>query len=476
METEYTVDNIENNTEIVEQNKTTSESNESIAYFIGVRGIAVKILSRFERSDAYLEKLLDNEIRNNNFNQMDRGLLTELVNGVIRWKWKLDWVLTGFYQGDYLKCLNIVKNALRVGIYQILYLNKIPLHAAVNESVEIVKKIQGEKTAGLVNAVLRNVARNIENVRFPGREDDLQYYLSVVYSHPRWMVKRWLDRFGEQEAEALLSANNRRPFIPIRINTLKATQESILQFLNEKGISYFVSRFIPTSIILKSPRLDIRSLGIFQEGAMTIQDTSAALAAKLAMPEPGQNVLDLCAAPGGKSFLLAELMKNQGEVIAIDKYSAKMRFIEEGAKRLGLDIIKATTADAETVEFDREFDLVFADVPCSGLGTISKKPDIKWKREREDIPILQSKQRKILLNAVHHVKTGGVILYSTCTLEPEENTDNIKWFLEVFPNFELDPAEKYLPSEVCSDGFMQTYPHKHYIDGAFAARLRKKDL
>ncbi|TAL67556.1 MAG: 16S rRNA (cytosine(967)-C(5))-methyltransferase RsmB [Bacteroidetes bacterium] len=474
METDYTVDNSENNIEIVEQTETISESNELTPYFIGVRGIAVKILSRFERSDAYLEKLLDNEIRNNNFNQMDKGLLTELVNGVIRWKWKLDWVLTGFYQGDYLKCLNIVKNALRVGLYQILFLEKIPVHAAVNESVEIVKKIQGDKTAGLVNAVLRNIARNIDNVRFPEKAEDLQYYLSVVYSHPRWMVKRWLERFGEQEAEALLSANNRRPFIPIRINTLKATQENVLQYLNEKGISYFVSRFIPTSIILKSPRLDIRSLEIFRDGLITIQDTSAALAAKLANPTPGQKVLDMCAAPGGKSFLLAELMKNEGELISIDKYAAKMRFIEDGARRLGLNIIKATTADAETVELGEEFDIVVTDVPCSGLGTISKKPDIKWKREREDLPVLQAMQRRILLNAVHHVKPGGAILYSTCTTEPEENTDNIKWLLEVFPNFELDPAEKYLPGEVCSNGFLQTYPHKHYIDGAFAARLIKK--
>jgi 16S rRNA (cytosine967-C5)-methyltransferase len=288
------------------------------------------------------------------------------------------------------------------------------------------------------------------------------------------MVKRWLDRFGEVEAEALLSANNRRPFVPIRVNTLKTSQENVMQYLNDNEISYFVSKFIPTSIILKSPRLDIRSLEIYQNGSITIQDPSAALAAKLANPEPGQKVLDLCAAPGGKSFLLAELMKNQGEVIAIDKYSAKMRFIEEGAKRLGLDIIKATAADAETVELGQEFDIVFADVPCSGLGTLSKKPDIKWKREREDIPVLQSMQRKILLNAVHHVKTGGVILYSTCTTEPEENTENIKWFLEIFPNFELDPADKYIPSEVCSEGFMQTFPHKHYIDGAFAARLIKK--
>jgi 16S rRNA (cytosine967-C5)-methyltransferase len=468
----------ENITEISENNEISeniTDNNEPSGYFIGVRGAAVKILSRFERSDAYLDKLLNNELVNRDFNQMDKGLLTELVNGVIRWRWKLDWVLTGFYQGDYLKCLNVVKNSLRVGLYQILFLTKIPVSAAVNESVEIVKKIQGEKTAGLVNAVLRNIARNIENVRYPEREEDLQYYLSVFYSHPRWMVKRWLDRFGEQQAEALLSANNRRPFIPIRVNLMKASAEQIIQYFNENDISYFVSRYLPQSIIIKSPRLDIKSLRIFTDGIITIQDTSAALAAKLANPQPGQRVLDLCAAPGGKSFFLAELMKNQGRVIALDKYPSKLRFINEGAQRLGLDIINTKAEDASNVIFEEQFDIVFADVPCSGLGTISKKPDIKWKREREDIPQLQAIQRRILINAVNHVKPGGTIVYSTCTIEPEENTDNIKWFLETFPNFELDLAEKYLPSEVCKDGFLQTFSHIHYIDGAFAARLVKKN-
>ena len=204
----------------IEKNVNDEKLNEK--KFEGVRSIAIKTLSRFERSDSYLDKLLFNEIKHNNLNSLDKSLLTELVNGVIRWKDKLDWVLVGFYHGDYLKCLNIVKNSMRVALYQILFLEKIPLHAAVNESVEVIKKIQGEKTAGIVNAVLRNISRNIENIRYPVKEDDVIYYLSVMYSFPRWMVRRWVDRFGGEETERLLFASNKRPHIPIRVKIGRA--------------------------------------------------------------------------------------------------------------------------------------------------------------------------------------------------------------------------------------------------------------
>ena len=198
------------------------------------------------------------------------------------------------------------------------------------------------------------------------------------------------------------------------------------------------------------------------------------MAAFLAQPKEGWTVLDLCAAPGGKSFFLAEQMNDKGKVIAVDQYKSKLSFIDEGSERLGLTSITTVLADATTLELDEQVDLVFADVPCSGLGTLSKKPDIKWKREREDITILADTQKKILDSAVKFLKPGGVLIYSTCTTEPEENIDNIKWFLEKYPEFEIDPAEKYLPIDVCKNGFMEIYPHIHYIDGAFAARLIKK--
>ncbi|MFH1052491.1 MAG: 16S rRNA (cytosine(967)-C(5))-methyltransferase RsmB [bacterium] len=435
---------------------------------------AVKIISRFERSDAYLDKLMNKELRDSNLSSEDKALLTELVNGVIRWRWKLDWVLTGFYKGDYLKCLNIVKNALRVGLYQILFLERIPDHAAINEAVEIIKRIQGEKIAGIVNGVLRNIARNIENIRYPLKEEDIVYYYTIIHSHPRWMVKRWIDLFGEEQTVQLLEANNQKPNIKVRINLLNTSISEVIKELIDNGIEFRQSPFAPESLEILTKGIDVASNNLFVTGKITIQDTSAYLATKLAFVQPGQRILDLCSAPGGKSFALAEQSNDSGKVISVDKYASKLKIIQEGAKRLQLKSIETLEADASVVEFDELFDVVFMDMPCSGLGTLTKKPDIKWKREREDMPFLVKSQREIMSNAVRFVKTGGALIYSTCTIDPEENEDNITWFLSEHPEFEIDPAEKYLPGEICKNGFMQTYPHIHKMDGAFAARLVRK--
>lgn len=449
-----------------------AENNNEIT--LGARASAIRILSRFERSDSYIDKLIDSEIRNNNFNDLDKSLLTELVNGVIRWRGKLDWVLVGFYQGDFLKCLNIVKNAMRVALYQILFLDKIPTYAAINESVEIVKRIQGEKAAGIVNGVLRNIARNLENIRYPEREEDIAYYFMIMYSHPRWMVRRWLEGFGEKETENLLITNNRRAYIPLRVNLLKSSKIEVDKDLTNNEILYYHSPYFENTFIVKFLKKSVTNLEIYQKGFVTVQDPSASLALKLALAKPGNRVIDLCSAPGGKSFFLAEQMNNQGYILALDKYKFKLKQIEEGAERLGIKIISTLGADARTYETSEKFDIVIADVPCSGTGTISKKPEIKWKREREDITDLVKIQRDILSNSVNLVKEGGVIIYSTCSIEPEENFENIEWFLREHTNFRLDPAEKYLPEKVCKDGYLQTFPHIHYIDGAFSARLIKE--
>ena len=452
----------------------SENSDEEQVVLSGARYSSIKILSRFERSDSYIEKLLDYEMKKGSLSPLDKSLMNEIVHGVIRWKGKLDWVLVGFYHGDYLKCLNIVKNALRVALYQILFLDRIPIPAAINESVEIVKRVQGEKTAGIVNGVLRNIARNIDNIRFPDKAEDMIYHFSVMYSHPRWMVKRWVERFGEIKTEKLLFVNNRRPYTVIRVNTLKATIEQVEDVLKGFEMHFFPSPFLKESLIVKSNKPEVPTLDIFKEGWITIQDTSASLAALLSNVQPGNIVADVCAAPGGKAFFLAELMHDEGKIIAMDQYKSKLTFIEEGSMRLGLNSIETRLGDAREIKFDQPVDIVFADVPCSGLGTLSKKPDIKWKREREDIFGLVDTQRKILENAAKIVRTGGAIIYSTCTIEPEENQENIQWFLKNHPEFVLDAAEKYLPVEVCKHGYMEIFPHVHYIDGAFAARLVKK--
>ena len=461
-------------TTVVEKDENQSDGQNGERPLSNARYIAVRVLSRHERSDAYLDKLLHHEQNNSDLNSFDKALLKEIVTGVMRWKNKLDWILTGFYRGDYQKCLNIVKNAMRVALYQIIFLGKIPVPAAIYESVEIVKRIQSEKTAGIVNGVLRNIVRNMENVRYPDPEEDLVYYYSVVNSHPKWMVKRWLERYGEESTEKLLTANNHRPNIPLRINTMKATVAEIHSYLENNDFVYYKTPFMNESLRIKITKANIFKSEIFHDGRITIQDTSASLAVRLATPQPGMNVVDLCAAPGGKTLYLAEMIRDEGKVMAVEKYPSKLKLIEDSKQRLGLQSIDIIPDDARTLELDEPADLVFADVPCSGLGTLSKKPDIKWKKEPEDIIILQKAQREIMENAAKLVKPGGTFVYSTCTIEPEENQDNVEWFLENHPEFELDPAEKYLPSDVCKDGYMQTLPHVHLCDGAFAARLVKK--
>lgn len=450
--------------------RNNSEKNDDLI-FKTARAKAVRILSRFERSDSYIDKLLDYELKSDSLNQLDKSLLTEIVNGVIRWRLKLDWVLVGFYIGDYLKCLNIIKNSMRVALYQILFLDKIPPPSAINESVELVKRIQGDRIAGVVNGVLRNIMRNLESIRFPEREDDPAYYFSVLYSHPKWMVKRWIDRFGEDNTEKLLIENNQRPYMALRVNSLVSTVENIQKIFNERRIPFFYIDSLPNTLIIKTPKFDISAADFYNNGSVAVQDPSATLAAMLSNAKEGNFVIDLCAAPGGKSYTIAEMMNDKGRILAIDKYSAKIDIINKGAKRLGLNSISTLVEDSTSFQSDELADIVFVDAPCSGLGTLTKKPDIKWKREVDDIFNLVEIQRNILFNAASLVKPGGVLIYSTCTMEYEENQANIEWFLHNFSNFELDIAELYLSPEYCLDGFLQTFPFVHRIDGAFAARL-----
>ncbi|MBS3999365.1 MAG: 16S rRNA (cytosine(967)-C(5))-methyltransferase RsmB [Desulfobulbaceae bacterium] len=435
---------------------------------------AVKLLNRYDRSDSYIDKLLSHELRNESLSSQDKALMTEIINGVIRWRGKLDWVLTGFYHGDYQKCLNLVKNAMRIAVYQIMFLNRIPIPAAINESVEIVKTIQGEKTAAIVNGVLRNIARNLDNIRYPERGDDEIYFISVMFSHPKWMTKRWIDRYGLREGERLLEANNQRPYVAVRVNNLLSNPDEIKSIFEQHNVAFRLCEHNESSLLLDSPKYDLTASDLFRSGRITIQDPAAAIVAQLADPKPGDFVIDLCAAPGGKSFILAELMENEGKIIALDKHESKLRFINEGAERLSINIIKCDTADAIEYTSEEQADMVLADVPCSGLGTISKKPDIKWKREPEEIAKMVILQRNILENAGKLVKPGGVLVYSTCTIEPEENEDNILWFLESHPEFTLDYAENHIDANLCKNGFYVSLPHLTGMDGAFGARLVKK--
>ena len=436
----------------------------------GIRGLAIKILNRIDRTDAYLERMLDNEMKSSELKGQDKALLYEIVHGVVRWQGRLDWILNGFYKGTFSKAIPNLKNALRVALYQILFLDRVPDYAAVNEVVEFVKKLQGQKPADLVNAVLRNIIRSKNAIRYPEPDEDLVGYLAAYYSHPSWMVKRYLARFGKDDTEKLLVTNNEKPYLTLRINALKTKPEEFKTLLDNVNLKYRQGSYLPEFFKLMN-LTNITAWEYYGKGYFNIQDESAGLACRLLDVQEGLRVLDMCAAPGGKTAYISALMHSRGEVVALDRFESRLKLLQKNMDRLGVDCVITAVADA--LEYKNlPFDRVLVDVPCSGTGTLSKKPDIKWKKDIFDIRNLNVTQTKLLNKAASLVKPGGIVVYSTCSIEPEENFEIVKKFLEENPNFTFESAKGKFPDEIIDEnGCVQTLPHVHKMDGAFAAKL-----
>lgn len=441
--------------------------------YCGVRGAAIRILSRVDRSDSYLDKLLEYELSQGDLGTTDKALLIEITSGVMRWQAKLDWILTGFYHGEYIKCITPVRNAMRTALYQILFIPKIPVQDALQESLEIIHRIKGERSASIVSSVLKTILRHINDIRYPDSRENPVFYNSVVLSHPQWLVKRWIERFGQAETEKLLAINNQRPRTTLRINSLKATAEQVTNWLCENKIANAPVELLKDQHLHISSLAHITSGELFKNGWVTLEDASTALALKLAAIQPEMSVIDLCSSPGTRAFHLAEKVGETGKVTAIDKYESRLRIIENEKKRLGITRLELRLGDATKYTQEEKADIVIVGTPSSNLGLLSRKPDIKWKREPEHLLQFASIQKEILKNAAKLVKDGGILLYTVRTFEPEETTHIAEWFLKEHPGFTLDPAEKYLSEEMCKDGFMQLFPHIHTTDGAFAARFLK---
>lgn len=436
----------------------------------GVRGLSIKILNRIDRTDAYLERMLDNEMKSTEMSGPDKALLYEIVHGVVRWQGRLDWILNGFYKGTFSKAIPNLKNALRVALYQVLFLDRVPDYAAVNEVVEFVKKLQGQKPADLVNAVLRNIIRNKNSIRYPNPDEDPVGYLSAYYSHPSWMVKRYIERFGKEDAEKLLMVNNEKPFLTLRINALKTKPEEFKTLLESVGLKYKQGDYLPEFFKLQN-LTNITAWEYYSKGYFNIQDESAGLACRLLDVHEGLRVLDMCAAPGGKTAYISALMHSRGEVVAIDRFESRLKLLLRNMSRLDVDCVRTVVADANDYK-DLPFDRVLVDTPCSGTGTLSKKPDIKWRKDLFDIRNLNVLQLKLINKAASLVKVGGIVVYSTCSIEPEENFEIVKKFLDENPNFKFESAKGKFPDEIIDEnGCIQTLPHVHKTDGAFAARF-----
>ena len=443
-----------------------------------VRQLASEILLKVDSQKAYADILLDHAFKRASLSERDRALLTELIYGTLRWRAKIDAHLSHQLSRSLTGTDAFVRNLLRVTVYQLLFLDKIPDYAAVNEAVELAKIQHGSKTAGFVNAVLRNLLRQNKISTKRKTEDDSIAALAVEFSHPEWLVRRWLDEFGQREGCALMRANNQRAPLVLRVNRLKSSREELLARLLRAGIAASATPWSPDGIMLESSGA-VENLPGFADGLFQVQGESSQLIAYLLAPLPGERILDACAAPGGKTTHIAELMKGSGELIAMDKSARGIGKIRENIARLQLRSIQVVKADA-TNELTRTlgapYDRMLIDAPCSGFGTLRSHPEIKWQRQETDIRRLCGLQSKILEGVSDYLKSEGVLVYSTCTLAREENDLVVQAFLAQHREFELQDAARYLPEtakHMVRGGFFQALPQRDNTDGFFAARLRK---
>jgi len=443
-----------------------------------VRQLASDILAKVDTRKAYADILLDQALKATTLNERDRALLTELTYGTLRWRGNIDGQLSRYLRQPLAKTDPLIRNLLRVSVYQLRFLNKIPDYAAVDEAVELARNHSGGKSAGFVNAVLRNFLRGKDRVIGLAPKAESVAGLAVTYSHPEWLVKRWIDEFGAEAAKTLMRANNERATLVLRVNYLKCTKEKLLDRFLEAGIKAEATQWSPQGIsVLSGPAVD--KLPGFAEGYFQIQGEASQLVTYLVSPLSGERILDACAAPGGKSTHVGEFMKDEGELVAIDISARGIAKIRENAARLGLKSLRVLSADASAEladKFRKPYDRVLVDAPCSGLGTLRGHPEIKWHRDENDIRRLSRLQSKILSRVAGYLKPGGVLVYATCTLSREENEEIVESFLAHHKEFELEDAARYLPGQathMVREKYFVALPHRDNTDGFFAARMRK---
>ncbi len=438
---------------------------------INARTKIIDVLTKVDTRQAYSDKLLEKELLD--LPDVDKRFVTEVVNGVLRWRLRLDWYLNRLYLGQYENLLIDVKNNLRSSIYQLLYLDRIPPYAVLYEAVEISKAKYNQKTANLVNAVLRNYLRQAKKFEFLETQMEILDRLAFKYSHPKWLVQRWIEYWGIDEVTLLCQANNERPHISVRLNEQLADRDVFFKTLDENQITYRIHGDFLNFVWVDNFQ-DFRKLDFIKRGWVSIQDVSTGIPVILLDPQPGEMVLDMCAAPGGKTGFIAEKMNGKGTLVAMDRYVARLRTLEENMNRLQYRPVYTVAADATALPTRQKFNKILLDVPCSGFGVIRKRVDLKWKRSEDDINNMKELQLKLLEEAALSLAAGGRMVYSTCTIEPEENERNIRHFLKNHPEFELIKIKDQVPEKYISDMyFVYTFPHKHHMDGSFAAVLQK---
>jgi 16S rRNA (cytosine967-C5)-methyltransferase len=449
------------------------------------RSVAFEVLDRVERgmlADAALEEALGRAA----LMPRDRALAWELVYGVLRRRGTLDWRLDQVTARPFAELPKSVSNALRLAAYQVLYLDRIPASAAVNESVNLTKQKAaelGKDWSAFVNGVLRNLLRRPAPPWPDPRQEPIRA-LAIRYSCPVWLAERWLGRLGVARAEQLCRGTLEEPPLTLRVNRLVISRIRYRDVLAQAGLESRPTRFSPDGVIIES-RIPVRDLPRFDDGAFYVEDEAAQLVPYALDPQPGDRILDACAAPGGKTTHLAALMKNQGELFAVDQSQTRVRRIEENCRRLGVRIVRTHLA-ASLRELPAPFDRILVDAPCSGTGVLRRHPEGKWQKTAARLPVHQNRQLAILEETGALLRPGGVLVYSTCSTEPEENEQVIDRFCERHPEFRHESAEAWMPATARSlltaqgDLFTltmlsceATLEPADRLDGFFAARLRK---
>ncbi|TCS93075.1 16S rRNA (cytosine(967)-C(5))-methyltransferase RsmB [Hazenella coriacea] len=445
------------------------------------REVALDILIQIEVQQAYSNLALNQHLQQSNLDPRDKRLVTELVYGCIQRQNTLDWMILQLVK----KARSLepwVKQVLRLGLYQLAYLDKIPERAAVHETVQLTKRRGYLGVSKLVNGVLRNYLRRKHELSPPSHPRSLTQK-AIAYSHPAWMIKHLEMAYGEEVARQVCEANLIPPKVCVRVNTLQMDRETFITQWNQTEEGEAIpSELVPDGVIIRKGGNPAYSR-LFEQGACTIQDESSMLVGQILSPKPGMKVLDACAAPGSKTTHLAQLMNNEGVILANDIHPHKMDLIQSQVRRLGIEIVKTHSCDARQLSQrlqGEQYDAILLDAPCSGLGVIHRKPDIKWGKEVQDVQALVQVQQDILETLTTLLKPGGTLVYSTCTWEPSENCEQITRFVKDHPDFILDKTiTTDLPPElqdrvIKGPGWIQILPHHFQSDGFFISRLIKK--
>lgn len=444
------------------------------------RKLAANVLKKVYYDGAYSNLLLHSTFKQYEVKPIDKGFITRLVYGTLQQTYLLDYMINKFSKVKTKKIKPLILVTLRLSIYQIMFMEQVPDSAVCNEAVKIIKKSPFKNLSGFVNGVLRGYLRGKDQLQLPDPSKEPVTYLSVVYSFPTWMVELWLKEFGSfDEVEALLKSFNKEKGVYIRVNTNKTSVENMEGLLEEKGIAFEKGAYLDEAIYIPKG-FNIDEVPGYKEGLFTVQDESSMFVAHGLGATKKSKVLDMCSAPGGKTTHIAELAEDSLELTACDIHEHKIELIKEHANRLDLKSITVKLQDATqpVEEYKEAFDYVLVDAPCSGLGIVNHKPEIKLSKSKDDLDALVEIQRKILDVAQSYVKKGGTLVYSTCTINKDENENMRRWFLDEFP-FHSSSLANLLPEslecDTIEDGYVQLLPHKHHTDGFFIARFIRKD-